>query len=198
MNFYRQTSDFTCGPSAILTAMKLLNPYIQFEEYEEFFIWLESNTVYMGNSHAGCSCYGLANSLTKRKFKTELILNFNYSQDYLFSEWMNNKHEQNVYQAIEDKYFLLYEQTKNKITYQELNFQFFQDILTIDNVAVILKSFEEDRNFGHWVTMYKNNDKIMYFDPLDNKINFVYDNKDFKNNFSYGSNYKQCAIIITT
>ena len=73
--YYEQTLDFTCGPSALLMAMKTLQPQIGMDRREELRIWRESTTIYMTSGHGGCGPYGLALSAWHRGFDVEIYVN---------------------------------------------------------------------------------------------------------------------------
>jgi predicted double-glycine peptidase len=76
---YRQTTDFTCGPAALLMAMRAQNSAARFDRTEELQIWREANTVYMGSrsTHAGCSALGLALAAQRRGFCVEVRVSHN-------------------------------------------------------------------------------------------------------------------------
>jgi predicted double-glycine peptidase len=71
---YRQTTEFTCGPSSLIMAMKALEPTVRAERGLELQLWREANTVFMGPSggHAGCSALGLALAAHRRGFGAEV------------------------------------------------------------------------------------------------------------------------------
>lgn len=73
---YRQTTDFTCGPSACLMAMKALDRRRAMRRAEELAIWREATTIFMGpaGGHGGCGALGLALALVRRGFRAEVHL----------------------------------------------------------------------------------------------------------------------------
>ena len=73
--YYEQTLDFTCGPSALMMAMKALDPALELNRVLELRIWRESTTIFMTSGHGGCGPYGLALSAWRRGFDVELVLN---------------------------------------------------------------------------------------------------------------------------
>jgi ribosomal protein S18 acetylase RimI-like enzyme len=70
--YYAQTTDFTCGPAALLMAAKKLNPVQPFNQIEELNIWREATTVFMTTGHGGCSPFGLALAAQKRGYRAHL------------------------------------------------------------------------------------------------------------------------------
>ena len=71
---YRQTTDFTCGPSACLMAMSVLDRKRRRRRTEELEIWREATTIFMGpkGGHGGCGALGLALALHRRGFRPEV------------------------------------------------------------------------------------------------------------------------------
>jgi hypothetical protein len=74
---YRQTTDFTCGPSSCLMAMKALDGRKPMGRSEELAIWREATTIFMGpaGGHGGCGALGLALALHRRGFRPEVHVN---------------------------------------------------------------------------------------------------------------------------
>ena len=74
---YRQTTDFTCGPSSCLMAMRSLEGRRAMSRGEELAIWREANTIFMGpaGGHGGCGALGLALALRRRGFAPEVHVN---------------------------------------------------------------------------------------------------------------------------
>ncbi len=72
--YYEQTLDFTCGPSALLMAMKVLDPGVDLSRQLELRLWRESTTVFMTSGHGGCGPYGMALSAWHRGFDVEVYV----------------------------------------------------------------------------------------------------------------------------
>lgn len=72
--YYEQTQEFTCGPSALMMAMKSLDPSIVVDRKLELRIWREATTIYMTSGHGGCGPHGLALAATHRGFRVEVYL----------------------------------------------------------------------------------------------------------------------------
>ena len=72
--YYNQTTDFTCGPSSLLMAMKTLDAATDFTRAHEMQLWREANTVFMGKGHPGSSPYGIALASWRRGFPAAIWL----------------------------------------------------------------------------------------------------------------------------
>ena len=70
--YYRQTLEFTCGPAALMMAMKTLAPELAMGRALEIELWRESTTVFMTSGIGGCTPFGLALAALKRGFAVEL------------------------------------------------------------------------------------------------------------------------------
>jgi ribosomal protein S18 acetylase RimI-like enzyme len=73
--YYEQTLDFTCGPSALMMAMKALDPALELNRVLELRIWRESTTIFMTSGHGVCGPHGLALAAWRRGFAVELFVN---------------------------------------------------------------------------------------------------------------------------
>lgn len=74
--YYNQTTDFTCGPSSLLMAMKALDPKAEVSRTHELQLWREANTIFMGSDgHGGCGATGLALAAHRRGFGVEVWVN---------------------------------------------------------------------------------------------------------------------------
>lgn len=75
--YYQQTLDFTCGPAALMMAMKALDPALELGRKLELRLWREATTIFMTSGHGGCGPYGLALSAHRRGFGLEIHVNEN-------------------------------------------------------------------------------------------------------------------------
>ncbi len=70
--YYRQTLEFTCGPAALMMAMKALQSDLVLDRKLELRLWREATTIFMTSGHGGCSPFGLAIAAHRRGFDVEL------------------------------------------------------------------------------------------------------------------------------
>ncbi|MCL1487420.1 MAG: peptidase C39 family protein [Marinobacter sp.] len=66
--YYPQTTEFTCGPAALIMAMAALNQQQSLTTLEELKIWREATTIFMLSGHGGCGPHGLALAAWHRGF----------------------------------------------------------------------------------------------------------------------------------
>ncbi len=75
MPYYEQTLEFTCGPSALMMAMKALRPETTLDRTLELRLWREATTIFMTSGHGGCGPFGLALAAFNRGFQVEIYVN---------------------------------------------------------------------------------------------------------------------------
>lgn len=72
--YYRQSLDFTCGPAALMMAMRALDPAIEPSRKLELRLWREATTIFMTSGHGGCGAYGLGLAAARRGFGVEIYV----------------------------------------------------------------------------------------------------------------------------
>ena len=78
--YWNQTTDFTCGPSALMMVMNAFDPAMTMSRPFEYELWREANSVIMrGKGPAGCSPYGLAIAAHRRGFEIEIHVNHRHA-----------------------------------------------------------------------------------------------------------------------
>lgn len=73
--YYAQTTEFTCGPAAMMMAMRAVDQSVTFNRGLEFRLWREATTVFMQAGHGGCDPLGMAVALKRRGFAVEVPVN---------------------------------------------------------------------------------------------------------------------------
>jgi ribosomal protein S18 acetylase RimI-like enzyme len=72
--YYEQTLEFTCGPAALMMAMKTLQPGLALDRKLELRLWREATTIFMTSGHGGCGPFGLALAAARRGFRVEIFV----------------------------------------------------------------------------------------------------------------------------
>lgn len=70
--YYRQTTEFTCGPACLLMAMKAVDATTPCDRIAELRLWRESTSIFMASGHGGCGPYGLAVAAASRGFAVDV------------------------------------------------------------------------------------------------------------------------------
>jgi ribosomal protein S18 acetylase RimI-like enzyme len=72
--YYRQSTDFTCGPACLMMAMRALDDSVELDRRTELRLWRESTSIFMASGHGGSGPYGLALAAHARGFRVELFV----------------------------------------------------------------------------------------------------------------------------
>ena len=75
MPWIRQSTEFTCGPAALMMALSAVSAEYTPSKHEELQIWREATTIFMTSGHGGCHPIGLALAAQQRGFKAEVWIN---------------------------------------------------------------------------------------------------------------------------
>ncbi len=99
---YGQTTDFSCGPSSLIMAMKALKPSVRVDRALELQLWREANTIFMGPSggHGGCGALGLALAAHRRGFAVEVHVNH---RGVLLGDHAESKERAAVMRALQNR-----------------------------------------------------------------------------------------------
>lgn len=62
-HYYSQTTDFTCGPAAMIMALARFVPDLNVSRSLELRLWREATTIFMAGGLGGCEPYGMAVAL---------------------------------------------------------------------------------------------------------------------------------------
>lgn len=162
-----QSLDFTCGPVCLKMAMHRLDASRPRKEVNEFLIWREANSVFMGHGHPGCTHFGLARAALKRNFTADLYSNnLDYIEDILEQDVLRNN-EKTVYNMVYqyDRDAALDE---GLICHREdYHPDLFRRLLSQGKVPLILVRAFIDQE-GHWVLIDKiENGIVTVVDPYE-------------------------------
>ena len=71
--YYPQSLEFTCGPAALMMAMRHHGYPVPLERWLELALWREATTIFMLSGHGGCSAHGLAVAALRRGFRATVV-----------------------------------------------------------------------------------------------------------------------------
>lgn len=205
--FYEQTTDFTCGPSALMMAMKGLRPAMEIDRRLELRIWRESTTIFMTSGHGGCGPYGLALSAYRRGYDVEVHLK---DERALFIDGVRAPEKKAVIQ-------LVHEDFTQEIAKTDIRVHFGS--LSADDLAartregalpiVLISSYRIYREkFPHWVVVTGADEKFIYVHDsfvdyerhktITDCINMPIPKKDFERMARYGKAQVKATLILRT
>lgn len=201
--FYQQTTDFTCGPSSLMMAMKSLNNNYKRSRSEEIQIWREATTIFMTSGHGGCGPHGLALSAHRRGYKVELYLN---SRELLFVNSVRQKHKKEVIKVVQEQFNKEIKDAKIPVTYGKVNWNHLRQIIQDGGVPLVLISAYRltETKTPHWVVITGMNDDFVFFNDPDveeeddilGNINIPVRKDEFQVMAKFGSNKIQSIVAI--
>ena len=99
--WYQQTTDFTCGPSALMMAMCALNNRYEMTQAKELSLWRTATTIFMMSGHGGCHPVGLALAAVNEGYAAKVVIN----QDVpLFVDGVRNANKKAIVENVESQF----------------------------------------------------------------------------------------------
>ena len=203
--FLPQTVEFTCGPAALMMAMKALKPALPVDRALELRLWRESTTIYMTAGHGGCGPYGLALAAWERGFDVEVRVT---DTGALFVDSVRNKKKREIIRVVE----------------KDFRDQAAAAGVPVKNRGLLVRDFVEDLEKGavplvlissyhlygqkapHWVVLTGFDDRFLYMhdpyiDPARNRnsgdsMNVPVPRRDFDRMARYGSGRVRAAVVL--
>jgi len=204
--FYGQTTDFTCGPAALMMALKALAPAVRLDRSLEIRLWRESTLVYMTSGHGGCDPFGLALSARKHGLEAEVHVT---GGGLLFLESVRSRQKREVMRLVQEDFRAAAAEAGIPVAYRGLSVR--QLIRRMDAGAipiVLISSFRLYRTKEpHWVVMTGHDEKFVYMhDPYvdfeghkseTDGINVPVAIGEFERMARYGSARLRAAVIVS-
>ncbi|MGE0080871.1 MAG: peptidase C39 family protein [Thiohalomonadaceae bacterium] len=204
--YYQQTLEFTCGPAALMMAMKVLDERINLDRSLELRLWRESTTVFMTSGHGGCGPYGLALSAYNRGFDVEVYVN---DEGALFVDSVRNEEKKEVIRLVHEDFLEELASKPIPIHYRQLSLQETKEKFNAGAIPVVLISSYRiyKEKFPHWVVITGFDDRFVYVhDPYVDVEQGKTDTdcmsmpilqKDFDRMARYGKSGLRAALIIS-
>ncbi len=203
--YYQQTLDFTCGPAALMMAMKALDPMIDLNRSLELRLWREATTIFMTSGHGGCGPYGLALSAYRRGFDLEIHVN----EDGIFLvDSVRSPEKKEVMRLVQEDWI---EELRH------LPVLLHRGSLSVDELRqkgeaggiplVLISSYRiYGERFPHWVVVTGFDDHYIYVhDPLVNidqgatiadSVNLPIPHREFQRMARYGKAAQKAVLIL--
>ncbi|MGR9117656.1 MAG: ribosomal protein S18-alanine N-acetyltransferase [Gammaproteobacteria bacterium] len=164
--FYRQTTDFSCGPASLLMAMAALDSEIELTQGHELQIWRESTTIFMTSGHGGCGPHGLALAAYRRGFDVEVYLS---QKDVLFIDSVRNQEKRDVISLVQQDFMRQLAETQVQMHYHTVTMQELIAHLDAGQIPLILIStYRINRNKApHWVLLTAHDPHFIYMHDPD-------------------------------
>lgn len=203
--YYEQTLDFTCGPSALLMAMKALDPSIELDRTLELRLWRESTTIFMTSGHGGCGPYGMALSAYRMGFDVEIYVK---EPGVMFVDSVRNEEKKEVMRLVQEDFLAELSKLPVKVHHGTLNVEEMKQKFDEGGIPIVLiSSYRIYREkFPHWVVVTGFDEKYIYVhdpyvdyesgkSPTDN-INMPILQTDFERMARYGKAGQKAVLIL--
>ncbi len=203
--FYAQTLDFTCGPAALMMAMRAVDPELRLDRRLELRVWREATTIFMTSGHGGCGPYGLALAAARRGYGVELLVR---DKGVAFFDSVRSKDKKRVMQLVQEDMVEELELLGVPIVHGPVNVAALEARFNTGSVPVVLISSVRiyAERFPHWVTVTGFDERFVYVhDPLVDveegeravdSVNMPILRRDFERMARYGRAGLQAAVIV--
>ncbi|MFZ5493499.1 MAG: GNAT family N-acetyltransferase/peptidase C39 family protein [Pseudomonadota bacterium] len=203
--YYRQTLDFTCGPAALMMAMKALQPRLALDRKLELRLWRESTTVFMTSGHGGCGPYGLALAAWQRGFDVEVFVN---DEGALFIDSVRSPDKKVVITLVQEDFLEQLRALPVPLRHGAASLDQLQAAFADGGIPIVLiSSYRIYREkFPHWVVVTGFDERYVYVhDPFVDAdagktrtdcINMPILKKDFQRMARYGKAGQRAALVL--
>jgi|SRR5690554_140262 len=168
MPWYQQTTEFTCGPSALMMAMASLdaNYYPLLQQTTELDIWRDSTTIFMTTGRGGCHPVGLALAAAKRGFHAEAWIN---QQTTLFVDGVRDPAKKAVLHVVDQHFRKQAEDLQVVVHNTDISQQEIAACLDEGAAVIVLISTYrlDGKKAPHWVTVSAMDEHCLYVHDPD-------------------------------
>jgi ribosomal protein S18 acetylase RimI-like enzyme len=205
--YYRQTTEFSCGPAALMMAMRNIDTTYPISRREELQIWREATTIFMTTGHGGSSPHGLALSALKRGFNARLYINRSGTP---FIDSVRSEEKRQVIELVHQDFSEQLQHYPASLEINPLGPAQFREILERhDHVIALISTWALNRNRApHWVYVSKSDQHFVYISDPDTNDSRWQSETDFMhvpisinafiNMASFGRNRLRCLLAIQT
>lgn len=164
--WYRQTTEFTCGPASLMMAMASLEPARKPDQMTELAIWREATTIFMTSGHGGCHPLGLALAAQRRGFHAEVTMN---TREPLFIEGVRREKKKDIMIKVDRQFLKEAKAAGVGLHYGDVTQQRIESWLNEGwAVLVLISTFRLDgKKTPHWVCLTGSDEHCFYVHDPD-------------------------------
>ncbi|QJR82708.1 GNAT family N-acetyltransferase [Alteromonas pelagimontana] len=202
--WYQQTTEFTCGPAALMMALAYLDKNYPMRQLSELEIWRRATTIFMTSGHGGCHPIGLALAANDAGFTAEVWVNRALP---LFADGVRSQHKKDIISVVEDAF--LQEATGKGVAVKHSEWKIEQveeALLQGAAVLCLISTYAFDKQKApHWVTVTAADERCFYIhdpDPTtfeDQAVEYQHipvAREDFGRLASYGKRKVRTVVVI--
>ncbi|MDY6977098.1 MAG: GNAT family N-acetyltransferase/peptidase C39 family protein [Pseudomonadota bacterium] len=200
--WYQQTTDFTCGPSALMMAMCALNNRYEMTQEKELSLWRTATTIFMMSGHGGCHPVGLALAASSEGYIAKVVIN----QDVpLFVDGVRGSNKKAIVENVESQFMV--EAREKGITVEILDWPIDvidQTLETGGAVLCLISTYAFDKKkVPHWVAVTSCDAHCYYLhdpDPREGQLveyqHIPVAREDFLRLASYGTRKVRTLVLL--
>ena len=164
--WYRQTTEFTCGPASLMMALRALDKRYTFNREEELRLWREATTIYMTSGHGGCHPLGLALAASARGYASEVWISH---RNPLFVDSVRSEEKRAVIETVHRDFVRAAKHAGIAVHYREVSQQDLDEALKSGGIPIVLIStWQMDRKrTPHWVVVSAIDEQFIYLHDPD-------------------------------
>ena len=164
--WYQQTTEFTCGPSALMMAMCSLQNNYEMNQQKELAIWRTATTIFMTSGHGGCHPIGLALAAQLEGFTAEVLINQPLP---LFVDGVRSEHKKHIVGQVEADFLLQAQKSNIAIATEEWRVDVIEQALDAGKAVVCLISTYafDKKKAPHWVAITSYDEQCFYLHDPD-------------------------------
>ena len=204
MPWYRQTTEFTCGPASLMMAMRAQDKDYQFNREDELRLWREATTIYMTSGHGGCHPLGLALAAVHRGYSAEVWISH---REPLFVDSVRSEEKRAVIETVHRDFVRAAKQARIPVHYREVRQQDLDQALKSGGIPLVLISTwqMDSKRAPHWVVVSAIDEKFIYLHDPDPDEDFQTEldcqylpiaRSDFERMARFGRGRLRTALII--
>jgi len=204
IQWYGQSTSFTCGPACLLMLMSAARSGFEVRRELELDLWREATTIYMTSGHGGCHPVGLALSAQRRQFKVEVQLSHLATP---FVEGVRVAHKKEVLDLVHGQFMEQARDSHLALKKAPVNISQIETWLSDGAfVMVLISSYRLNGDKApHWVVVTAQDDLCFYLhDPDVDKLtrssldcqDIPVAKEDLGKMLIYGSNRYNAAVVL--
>lgn len=203
--YYSQTTDFTCGPAAMMMAMAGLDDTVRMSRRLELRLWREATTIVMTTGVGGCDPVGMAVALGRRGFRTSVHMT---QSEPLFLDTVRSPWKRDVMTVTQEEFRAEARDMKIPIRIGALRVPRLRSALEEGGIVIVLISpyrlYHE--RVPHWVVAYDIDEQHVFIhdpwlesDQAESPINkaaLAIPLKEFDRISVYGKSRLRASIVV--
>ncbi len=203
--YYAQTSDFTCGPAAIMMVLAATGASEPFSRRLEFRLWREATSIYLISAPGGCDPLGVTLATARRGRKVALHVN---QPGPYFIEGMRNESKREIMAEVQADYRDEIEAAGIPVMEQALGIDDL--IAALDRGAAVIALISTYRMYRervpHWIVVYDHDQRYIFahdpfVDPDEHEVplgkaGLAIPMDEFESIAAYGRSRLRAAIVV--